>query len=379
MLLLVYVRMEDYYMRLSELEGKIESLCDIHSQGEHLVIERARRSVGSDGLDNLAENNRRFSSFKADSTGFRLYNTWASNTSVAQDHHMLLFLRRVKYLIIYSSQSSATVTPTTNHLLKFGDSMYSDGSVSSSRIKDFAAVSRLPVAKTKIANIGRQSSHSELTERTKFKRKHPKRIRLNWKKRRQDRKMKKKLSQKGRTENQPKKHLSVSPYNDKSVNRSKLKSRGLSDLRGKLLPAIHLHAAGARKEYKNKVSGDFTVRSWTPARWARKIKMDSRFLLEDGKLTVMSPGIYFVYAQINYLDSQDANAFQIVLNESPMFLCTMMTHKRKFSTKANTCYTGGVTFLEQGDVLFIKDLEKHRSAVMQSSHSFFGLAQLSGL
>ena len=194
-------------------------------QGEHLVIERARRSVDTDGLDNLAENNRRFSSFKADSTGFRLYNTWASNTSVAQDHHMLVFLGRVKYLIIYSSQSSATVTPTTNHFLKFGDSMYSDGSVSSSRIKDFAAVSRLPVAKTKIVNTGRQSSHSELNERIQFKRKHPKRIRLNWKKRRQDRKMKKKLSQKGRTEIQPKKHLSVSPYNDKSVNRSKLKSR----------------------------------------------------------------------------------------------------------------------------------------------------------
>ena len=66
------------------------------------------------------------------------------------------------------------------------------------------------------------------------------------------------------------------------------------------MPAIHLHAAGARKEYQNKVSGDFTVRSWTPARWARKIKMDSRFLLEDGKLTVMSPGIYFVYAQVNH-------------------------------------------------------------------------------
>ena len=74
----------------------------------------------------------------------------------------------------------------------------------------------------------------------------------------------------------------------------------MSDLQGKFLPAIHLHAAGTRKEYQNKVSGDFTVRSWTPARWARKIKMDSKFLLEDGKLTVMSPGIYFVYAQVNH-------------------------------------------------------------------------------
>jgi len=183
----------------------------------------------------------------------------------------------------------------------------------------------------------------------------------------------------GRTEIESKKHLNVSTSNNRPVNRSKLKSRGLTAIRGKFLPAIHLHAARARKGHHNKVSGDSTVRSWTPARWARRIKMDSKFLLEDGRLTVMSPGIYSVYAQINYLDSQDANAFQIMLNESPLFLCTMMTQKRKYSTKANTCYTGGVTFLEQGDILFIKDLEKHRSTVMQSSHSFFGLAQLSGL
>ena len=40
MLLLVYVRMEDYYMRLSELEGKIESLCDIHSQVNQCIFLR---------------------------------------------------------------------------------------------------------------------------------------------------------------------------------------------------------------------------------------------------------------------------------------------------------------------------------------------------
>jgi len=357
---LVYVRMEEYYTRLS----KLEIMCDIHSQG---VIGRARRSVGTDGVDHLVENNQRLSPFQADTSGLRLYNTWVSNTSVAQGLH---------------SQPSS-VTPATNHFLESGDSVYSRHSLqrseSRSGIQDIAAVSRLPVARTKIANLVGQSSSSELNEEIKFKRKRPKRIRLNWKKRRQDRKLKKKLSLKGRTEIESKKHLNVSTSNNKPVNRSKLKSRGLTAIRGKFLPAIHLHAARARKGYHNKVSDDSTVRSWTPARWARRIKMDSKFLLEDGRLTVMSPGIYSVYAQINYLDSQDANAFQIMLNESPLFLCTMMTQKRKYSTKANTCYTGGVTFLEQGDILFIKDLEKHRSAVMQSSHSFFGLAQLSGL
>ena len=30
--------------------------------------------------------------------------------------------------------------------------------------------------------------------------------------------------------------------------------------------------------------------------------MDAKFLLENGKLTVMSSGIYFVYAQVGYFD-----------------------------------------------------------------------------
>merc|ERR1711909_251783 len=118
-------------------------MCDIHSQG---VIGRARRSAGADGVDHLGENNQRLSPFQADTSGLRLYNTWVSNTSVAQGHH---------------SQPSA-VTPATNHFLESGHSVYSQHSLqrseSRSRIQDIAAVSRLPVARTKIANLVGQSS-----------------------------------------------------------------------------------------------------------------------------------------------------------------------------------------------------------------------------
>ena len=37
-----------------------------------------------------------------------------------------------------------------------------------------------------------------------------------------------------------------------------------------------------------------------------------------------------------------------------------MTHTPHHTTKANTCYTGGVKFLEQGDTIFIKNLEDNR-------------------
>ena len=45
--------------------------------------------------------------------------------------------------------------------------------------------------------------------------------------------------------------------------------------------------------------------------------------------------------QINYLDESDVNGFQIYVNDSPIFLCTAMTHTPTATTKANTCYTGG--------------------------------------
>ena len=64
--------------------------------------------------------------------------------------------------------------------------------------------------------------------------------------------------------------------------------------------------------------------------------------LRDGALRVTSPGLYFIYAQINYLDTNDVNAFQIVVNDSAWLLCTTMTHTPGPVTKANTCYTGGV-------------------------------------
>ena len=58
-------------------------------------------------------------------------------------------------------------------------------------------------------------------------------------------------------------------------------------------------------------------------------------------------GVYYIYAQINYLDEHDVNAFQIMVNENPFLLCTVMTHtgRSHLVSKANTCYTGISTYL----------------------------------
>jgi len=138
--------------------------------------------------------------------------------------------------------------------------------------------------------------------------------------------------------------------------------------------AIHVEGAGGVNAHQ--LTGS-VFSHWKVARWAQKLRLENRFELKDGKLTVSSPGIYYLYAQINYLDESDVNGFQIYVNDSPIFLCTAMTHTPTATTKANTCYTGGVTFLEHGDQVFVKNLDENRSAVMLSAHSFFGLLQVS--
>ena len=61
--------------------------------------------------------------------------------------------------------------------------------------------------------------------------------------------------------------------------------------------------------------------------------------------TSFTLGVYYIYAQINYLDEHDVNAFQILHNDDPFLLCTTMTNTGRSHTisKANTCYTGYLT------------------------------------
>jgi len=164
-------------------------------------------------------------------------------------------------------------------------------------------------------------------------------------------------------------------------NRSGLRSGRSGGISGR--PAIHMIGT-VRDTDSEDYDGsgrlkvvDGVFRDWSPSRWARRMRLDKQFPFKDGKLGVSSPGVYFVYAQINYLDEHDVNAFQIYVNDDPFLLCTSMTHTPHFTTKANTCYTGGVIFLEQGDQVFIRNLEANRFAVLLPSHSFFGLVQLS--
>ena len=64
------------------------------------------------------------------------------------------------------------------------------------------------------------------------------------------------------------------------------------------------------------------------------------------------------------------------MNGEAQFLCTTMTHTGQITvSKANTCYTGGVAYMEAGDSVAVRDLEPNRSAHFHIS-SLFNFSKL---
>ena len=52
-----------------------------------------------------------------------------------------------------------------------------------------------------------------------------------------------------------------------------------------------------------------------------------------------------------YADEHDTNGYHIEHNNRVAYQCTTMTHTMSRVTKTNTCYTSGLLFLKNGDVI----------------------------
>ena len=152
------------------------------------------------------------------------------------------------------------------------------------------------------------------------------------------------------------------------------------------LKAIHYVGENTKKDHDRKIyegegnqrNQDGVFKQWAPARWATRMRATEDFPMDnEGRVSVKKSGLYYIYAQVNYLDEHDVNAYQVYVNEDPYLLCTVMTHTRHSTTKANTCFTSGVAFLESEDQILIRDLEPMRDSVIRPAHTFFGLIQLS--
>merc|ERR1719369_42754 len=402
--------------RMENVEGEMRILRNILHKDTSPQIDRNRRDADSlspsqyeaenplketytefseDGVPVVGKN---YNSFEKDSNGFRVYNAWYQHrreNTIENDPRVVVKHVTDSPIRAHHRKSAAWSSTGDGDFLEFGESAYSDAkpnkikansalnSINYNRNrakitnpKDYRNENRPSPVSTKTLPHSTESSVAQLSEHMRDKL-----ISNNLTRTSKERRMK------HGTEG------GVTLRSRGARNRGGLRSGGKRRMRNRegvdhrknIKDAIHLEADVVGHEGPDyKGAGRFRVadsifRNWTPSRWARRMKMDKRLSLKDGRITVGSPGIYFIYAQINFLDIHDVNAFQIIVNDSPFLLCTTMTHTTQPTTKANTCYTGAVKFLERGDTVFIKNLEENRFSVVLPSHSFFGLAQLSDM
>ncbi|KAF2881970.1 hypothetical protein ILUMI_24198 [Ignelater luminosus] len=119
-----------------------------------------------------------------------------------------------------------------------------------------------------------------------------------------------------------------------------------------------------------------TYVDWVADDWVKSLGMDQHFQMRDGSIKIQESGLYFVYAQIYYLDEHDTNGYHIYKNQQVLLQCTTMTHSNDRVSKSNTCYTAGVDYLVEGDQISVRDLSDGRYSLFETGKSFFGVVKL---
>ncbi|KAJ8980581.1 hypothetical protein NQ317_018708 [Molorchus minor] len=118
-----------------------------------------------------------------------------------------------------------------------------------------------------------------------------------------------------------------------------------------------------------------TFVDWKISDWVSPANMDTHFTMDEGVLTIKEPGIYFIYAQIYYLDEHDTIGFRVHKNRDTILQCTITAHSAERRLKGNTCYTAGMEYLSEGDTVSLADVTNGRYSLFEPGKSFFGLVK----
>ncbi|XP_030746246.1 uncharacterized protein LOC115875047 isoform X2 [Sitophilus oryzae] len=153
----------------------------------------------------------------------------------------------------------------------------------------------------------------------------------------------------------------------------------------KPLPTIHFSGDTSRYVYgtHENFNGNGHLRhlqrtfiDWKANNWVEKTGMSSHFNLENGHLTIREPGIYFIYAQIYYLDEHDQIGYRVYKNDDTILQCTVFSNTSRRTMKGNTCYTAGAEYLAENDKISLGDLSDGRYSLFEPGKSFFGVIKL---
>ncbi|KAL9952247.1 hypothetical protein ACROYT_G039470 [Oculina patagonica] len=134
-------------------------------------------------------------------------------------------------------------------------------------------------------------------------------------------------------------------------------------------PSAHIEGPTA-KLFKYDPSSD--IKTWTAT--APNAHVTGGMTYRDGKLTIPSPGFYYVYAQAYFHDGANKYKRIFVLRNGQAIL---LTQPARFNSVTGTGYTGGVFNLQAGDVISVRVKESNTGIHMDPAHTFFGAFMIS--
>ena len=109
------------------------------------------------------------------------------------------------------------------------------------------------------------------------------------------------------------------------------------------------------------------ITTWTAT--APNAHVTGGMTYHNGKLTIPSPGHYYVYAQAYFTDGSNKYKRIFVLRNGKAIL---LTQPDWYNRVAGTGYTGGVFNLKTGDVISVRVKERNTGINMNPAHTFFG-------
>lgn len=126
---------------------------------------------------------------------------------------------------------------------------------------------------------------------------------------------------------------------------------------------------------------NYTYVDWKESPWSKR-HSHNYFKMNNGILEIMESGLYFLYAQVNFLTPHDSAGFYIMRNDRIILTCvvTSLTHPNHHRPdKSNTCYTAGAEHLDVNDKITVRDFSEHSYSKFEIGKSFFGAIRLNAM
>lgn len=148
---------------------------------------------------------------------------------------------------------------------------------------------------------------------------------------------------------------------------------------GSQLNAIQLQADD-RNGYYSRMTGESEVGaliSWKPVTWCEnKTSRFFRFDANNGSIHILQSGLYYIYAQITYMNLASLNKYEVRVDGDILFSCVQ---ERRFVSSTRTsespvlenCHAGSVAWLQADKRVSIWEANEFYRRMDLTSHATF--------